>query len=213
MRTLIVSNATSLDGYYSGPDDNVMVLELDPAFDAYNAERLRAADTLLLGRRSFEGFKSFWPSLADDPDPRWTPAQREVSRLDNAIDKLVVSDSLTPEQTEPWQHTTRIVSRADAHQRIADLKRQPGNDILVFGSRTLWNDLLAGGLVDELHLLVGPVVVGGGTPLFDGQPAIASAHRPDRPVDSHQSLRLLDTRTWEGSGNVLVRYQVSRHQA
>jgi dihydrofolate reductase len=127
MRNLIVSNAMSLDGYYSGPDDNVMVLELDPAFDAYNAERLRAADTLLLGRRSFEGFKSFWPSLADDPDPRWTPAQREVSRLDNTIDKLVVSDSLTPEQTEPWQHTTRIVSRADApHRQPHALERPAG---------------------------------------------------------------------------------------
>jgi dihydrofolate reductase len=73
MRKLIVSNAMSLDGYYAGPDDNVMVLELDPAFDAYNAERLRAAGTLLLGRRSFEGFKSFWPSLADDPDPGGPP--------------------------------------------------------------------------------------------------------------------------------------------
>src|SRR4029453_6959042 len=119
MRRLIVSNAMSLDGYYSGQDDDVMVLELDPAFHAYNAERLRAADTLLLGRRSFEGFKSFWSSVADDPDARWTGAQREVSRLDNAIDKLVVSDSLTPEQTQPWQHTTHIVSPADAHQQIA----------------------------------------------------------------------------------------------
>jgi hypothetical protein len=114
MRRFIVSIAMSLDGYYTGPDDNVMVLELDPAFDAYNAERLRAADTLLLGRRSFEGFKSFWPPVADDPDPRWTAAQREMSRLDNAIAKVVVSDSLTSEQTEPWQDTTRIVSRADA---------------------------------------------------------------------------------------------------
>jgi dihydrofolate reductase len=213
MRSLIVSNAMSLDGYYTGPDDNVMVLELDPAFDAYNAERLHAADTLLLGRRSFEGFKSFWPSVADDPDPRWTPAEREVSRLDNAIDKVVVSDSLTSEQTGPWQHNTRIVSRKDAHQQIAELKRQPGNDILVFGSRTLWNDLLAHGLVDELHLMVGPVVVGGGTPIFDGQPAIASAHRPDLPFDSRQSLRLVDIRTWEDSGNVLVRYEVSRQEA
>jgi dihydrofolate reductase len=73
MRTLIVSNAMSLDGYDSEPDDNVMVLELDPAVDADNAERLRAADTLLLGRRSFEGFKSFWPSLADDPRPPVDP--------------------------------------------------------------------------------------------------------------------------------------------
>ncbi|HKF00356.1 MAG TPA: dihydrofolate reductase family protein [Actinomycetes bacterium] len=213
MRRLIVSNAMSLDGYYSGPDDDVMVLELDPAFDAYNAERLRAADTLLLGRRSFEGFKSFWSSVADDPDARWTGAQREVSRLDNAIDKLVVSDSLTPEQTQPWQHTTRIVSRADAHQQIAELKRRPGRDILVFGSRTLWSDLLARGLVDELHLMVGPVVAGGGTPLFEGVPSIASAHRPDRPLDSRQSLQLVGVRGWEGSGNVLVRYEVGRQEA
>jgi dihydrofolate reductase len=69
MRKLIVCNAMSLDGYYAGPDGNVMVLELDPAFDAYNADRLRAAGTLLLGRRSFEGFEGFWPSVADDPDP------------------------------------------------------------------------------------------------------------------------------------------------
>ena len=149
--------------------------------------------------------------MADDPDPRWTPAQREVSRLDNAIDKLVVSDRLTPEQTEPWQHTTRIVGRADAHRHIADLKRQAGNDILVFGSRTLWHALLAGGLVDQLHAMVGPVGVGGGTPLFDRQP-IVSAHRPDRPLDSRWSLRLLDSRTWQDSGNVLVRYQVVGQQ-
>jgi dihydrofolate reductase len=211
MRKLIVSNAMSLDGYFTGPHGNVMVLELDPAFDEYNAERLRSADTLLLGRASFEGFKDFWPGVADDPDPQFTPAQREVSRLDNAIDKVVVSDTLTTEQTEPWQHNTRIIRRADTHEEIAELKRRPGKDILVFGSRTLWSDLLAHGLVDELHLMVGPVAVGGGTPIFGGQ-QIASAHRPDRPLDSAQSLRLIDTRAWEGSGNVLVRYEVCRDE-
>jgi dihydrofolate reductase len=200
MRKLIVCNIMSLDGYYEGPGQNVMALfdyrwayPMDESFDVYNAERLRAADTLLLGRTSYEGFKGFWPSVADDPSPRWTPTHREISRLDNAIDKVVVSDSLTPEQTSPWRNT-RIVRRADAHEQIAKLKRQPGKDILVFGSHILWNDLLAHGLVDELHLMIGPVVVGAGTPIFVGQPPV--------------SLRLIDARTWDGSGIVLVRYEV-----
>jgi len=201
MRKLIVCNAVSLDGYYEGSGKNVMDLfdyrfeayPADESFDAYNAERLRAADTLLLGRTSYEGFKGFWPSVADDPDA--TPLQREISRLNNAIDKVVVSDGLSPEETEPW-HNTRIIGRANAHEQIAELKRQTGGDILIFGSRTLWNDLLDNDLVDELHLMVTPVLVGAGTPLFDGQ----------KPV----SLRLLDTLTWDGSGNVLARYGIRR---
>jgi dihydrofolate reductase len=97
MRKLIVSNIMSLDGYYEGPGENVMVLPMDEAFDAYNAERLRAADTLLLGRNTYDGFKGFRPSVADDPN--FTPTHWEISRLDNAIDKVVISDSMTREQT------------------------------------------------------------------------------------------------------------------
>ncbi|HZB78584.1 MAG TPA: hypothetical protein VE522_01900 [Actinomycetota bacterium] len=71
-----------------------------------------------------------------------TTTHREISRLQNAIDKVVVSDSITAEQTDPWRDTTRIVRRADAHEQIAELKQRSDQDILVFGSRTLWNDLL-----------------------------------------------------------------------
>jgi dihydrofolate reductase len=165
------------------------------AFDRHHVELLHAADTLLLGRTSFEMFRNHWPSVADDPAA--TPTNREISRLENAIDKVVVSDNLTPEHTDPWRHNTRIFGRAEAHERLAELKRQPGKDIVVFGSHILWNDLLAHGLVDELHLMIGSVVLGGGTPAF--------AFRP--PV----SLRLIDTLAWDGQENVLVRYEV-RHQ-
>lgn len=190
MRTLIVTNIVSLDGYYEGPGGNVMALPMDHSFDAYNVERLRAADTLLLGRTTYEAFKGFWPRMADNPEA--TDDHREISRLDGAIDKVVVSDTLAADRTEPWRDTTRILRRAEAHQRIAELKAGPGRDILVFGSRTLWNDLLAAGLVDELHLMVGSVVLAEGTPAFG-----AATSGP---------LRLLGTRRFDGSDNLLVRY-------
>jgi dihydrofolate reductase len=206
MRKLIACTIMSLDGYFEGPGGEVTALPLDHAFDSYNAERLRAADTLLLGRTTYEGFLSFWPRQADDTDPQLLELLagqderlatiREISRLNNAIEKVVISDSLTAERTEPWRDTTRIVARAEAHEQVASLKRQPGRDIVVFGSGTLWNDLLGADLVDELHLMIGPVVLAAGTPAFGGaQPA---------------SLRLLDTRTFEGSGNLLVRYATAR---
>ncbi len=190
MRKLIVCNIMSLGGYYTGPDNDVMILPMDGAFDAYNAERLRAADTLLLGRTTFNGFGGFWPSVADDESA--TPINRE-SRLNNTIDKVVVADKLTSDQTEPWPDT-RIISRADAHKQLADLKRRSGKDILVFGSHTLWNDLLADDLVDELHLMICNVIAGAGKPVFNGQPGV--------------SLRLIDTRTWDVSGNAPVCYKV-----
>jgi dihydrofolate reductase len=197
VRKLIVSNIMSLDGYYEGPGENVMALPMDEAFDAYNAERLHAADTLLLGRHTYEAFKGFWPTIADDPGA--TPVQQEISRLDNAIDKVVVSDGLSAKMTDPWRENTRIIRGSDAYEQIAELKRQAGKDILIFGSRTLWNELLVHELVDELHLMIGHVVLGGGTPIFDGQPPV--------------SLRIIDTHRLEGSDSLLVRYEVGRKDA
>ena len=116
--------------------------------------------------------------------------EREISRRNNTIDKVVVSDSLTAEQTAPW-HNTRIVKRGDAQDQIAALKSKPGKEILVFGSRTLWNDLLLAGLVDELHVMTGSALLGGGTPLFEGQ---------------RVPLRLLEAGRLEDSSLVLARY-------
>jgi len=193
VRKLIVCNIVSLDGCFSGPGGDVMAMPFDGGFSDYNAERLRAADTLLLGRKSYVGFRSYWPAIAEDPSQ---PAvEREISRLNTAIEKVVVSDSLKPDEVAGWG-PSRILRRADAHAEVAALKEKPGREILIFGSHVLWNDLLARGLVDELHLMIGPGVVGEGVRAF--------ATRPPG------SLRLLGSRSFDGSSLLLVRYAVER---
>jgi dihydrofolate reductase len=194
MRKLIVYNVISLDGYYTGLDNDVSVMfpMMGGVFDTYNASLLRRADLFLVGRVSFELFQSFWPKVAANPtSTAWTPEQRELSQAGRSISTIVVSDTLTGS----WPDV-RILRRADAYQQIADLKRQAGKDILITGSRTLWNDLLAQDLVDELQLMVGNRVLGEGVPVFAG--------KLDVP------LRLLDIRRWEQSENVLLRYEVGQ---
>ena len=193
MRKLIVCNIISLDGFFSGPGGDVMVMPFDAGFSDYNAERLRASDTLLLGRTSYEMFRSYWPKVAEDE--RQPAVEREISRLNTAIEKVVVSNRLKPDEAKGWG-PTRVVRRADAHAEVAALKTAPGRDILVFGSHLLWNDLLAAGLVDELHFMIGAGVVGEGVPAFETRPA--------------ESLRLLSTRTFDGSSLLLARYAVVR---
>lgn len=121
--------------------------------------------------------------------------EREVARHNTAIEKVVVSDTLGPGGIEGWG-PSRVVRRAGAHAEIAALKQGPGREILVFGSHSLWSDLLAARLVDELHLLIGPGVVGAGVRAFETRPP--------------GSLRLLGTRPFEGSSLLLVRYAVER---
>jgi dihydrofolate reductase len=204
MRKLIVANILSLDGQVEGPGGNVMALPMDQFFDEHNLERLRAADTLLLGATTYLGLKGYWPAVAANPgvspavaaNPEVADLHRETGRRLNEIEKVVVSDSLTTDDTAPWTATTTIVRRAEAHRAVAELRQRPGRDILMFGSRTLWNDLLAAGLIDELYLMIGAAVLGGGTPAFG-----AGAVPP---------LRLVDARRREGSDNLLVRYEVER---
>lgn len=192
MRKVIVFNAISLDGYHTGLDNDVSVMFpiMGDVFDTYTAELLRGADLTIAGRVSFQLFNSFWPEVAQDPSSeKWTPEQRELSQAGESVPTIVVSDTLNG----TWPDTS-IIRRDEAYQKIAELKRQPGKDILITGSRSLWNDLLAHDLIDEIHLMIGNLVLGAGVPVFAGAPPA--------------TLRLINVRTWERSDNVLVRYAV-----
>lgn len=197
MRKLIITNIMSLDGCYEGPGRNVMALPMDGVFDSYNLERMKTSDTVLLGHDSFQMFSGFWPSMEDNPNA--SPTHREFSRLYNKIGKVAVSNRMTQDETGPWRETTTIIGGYNVYKEIANLKHLPGKDIIVYGSRALWNDLLAHGLVDELHFMIGNVVLGDGTPIFT---------EPIAYNDPKYSLRLIDLRKFEGSDNLLVQYEV-----
>lgn len=189
MGRLVVCNIMSLDGHYASVDGDPLVLPMDAAFDAYNLERLRRADTLLLGATSYRMFMGFWPAQADNPQA--SAVHREFGAIYGRIGVTVVSDSLTADDVAPWADRTTVVRRADAVDHVARLRKDAEGDVVTFGSRITWNSLLHAGLVDELHLIVGATVLGTGTPLFTA------------PVER---LTLEEARALDGSGNALLRY-------
>ena len=163
MAKLIVSILSSLDNYCAGPGGRLDSLPMAGAFDAHNLDLLRSADTLLFGAVTFPMFEAYWPNV--DRSPASDPVQREIAERVEGARKIAVSNTLTISPNSPWADA-EVVRQDRAFARIAELKAQAGKDMLIYGSSILFNSLLAQGLVDELHLLVGNVVLGAGVPTF-----------------------------------------------
>lgn len=167
MRKIVAGLFISLDGVVERPDQWHFPYFSDE-MGAVIGEQMAAADTMLLGRKTFEEFASFWPEQGPE-----VPASEFI----NGSQKIVVSNTL---KQVDWQPTT-IVS-GDVNGQLTALKDQPGQEIAITGSPTLVRSLLRDGVLDELRLLVHPIVVGKGLRLFDG-------------AEETTSLELLSTRT------------------
>jgi dihydrofolate reductase len=178
MGKLVVTEFVTLDGVIEDPGGAEQAqfprggwafqFDFGPDGGKFKLDELLAADAQLLGRRTYEGFAAAWPSRGGD----------EFGDKMNSMPKFVVSSTLT----EPTWNNTTVLS-GDLVEEVAGLKQRFAGDVLVAGSAQLVRALLAHGLVDELHLMVFPIVLGEGKRLFaDGVDAL-----PWRLVETRQT--------------------------
>jgi dihydrofolate reductase len=180
-RKMISFVMTSLDGYHEGPDHSIDWHNAgSEEFNRFAVEQMDEADLLVFGRVTYELMAGYWPTqAARDEDP-------EVATRMNDLPKVVVSRTV---DHVAWANTELV--RDHVGERLTELKRRPGKDIAIFGSSNLTASLLGMGLVDELRIMINPVVLGHGTPLFQGADVTG--------------LTLREVRSFE-SGNVLLMY-------
>jgi dihydrofolate reductase len=189
----MVQCTISIDGYSSGPsgpEHDTWLYEhaMRPATGEYFEGIWRGCSTALMGRNNYVGFHGVWPGITEDPatDPR----TRDLGRWLCSVEKGVVSTTL-PEAQATWENT-RIFR--DAGEAVETLKAEPGRDILVLNSAKLIQSMLAAGLVDDLRLVVVPVLLGGGLRLLpDGVSGswdlASSTTLPDGALGVHYQRR------------------------
>jgi dihydrofolate reductase len=179
MRKIFAFIMTTLDGYYEGPNQEFDFWVIDDEFNEFSLQQLDEADTLVFGRVTYEGMAAYWPTpAAEEEDAR-------VAATMNDTPKIVVSRTLDRAE---WTKTD-IAGDAEELRR---LKREPGGDMVILGSPRLTESLIRLRLIDELRIMVNPVVLGAGNSLF-------------RSAEERIRLKLLRTRAFN-SGNVLLYY-------
>jgi dihydrofolate reductase len=192
VRKIISLTHLSLDGFASGPNDELDWISYDDELERYAHSMHDLTDAVIWGRRTYEGMASYWLTVPGDPNS--TPAALEHARwLDNAT-KIVVSRTLDRIEWNNTQNTVLI--KDNIAEEIHKIKQQPGKDIWFLGSTNLAQTFMQLDLIDEYRININPTVLGRGKPLFAG-------------VNRNFQLKLLEARTFT-SGVVAMRHEPVR---
>jgi dihydrofolate reductase len=183
VRKVIMFNLITLDGYFEGPNKwDIGWHQVDDEFNDFSIEQLDKAGGLIFGRVTYQGMANYWPTAAalkDDPI---------VAGKMNSIQKYVFSKTL---DKLDWSNSLLI--KGDAVSEMTRIKNEPGKDLLLFGSADLAKTFTKNNLIDEYRLIVNPVVLGRGNPLFT-------------EIGSTLKFKLIGTKIFH-NGNVLLSYQ------
>lgn len=176
MRRVIVSCMMSLDGFFEGPNRELDWHVVDEELLAYAAGMLGSVDTILFGRTTYEHMAAYWPTAPSGP----------IADKMNSLPKIVFSRTLSE---AAWGPVSLIPG--DAVAEVARLKQLPGGAMVV-GGAALASSLLQAGLIDEYRVLLNPVILGNGHPMFQN-------------VHARMKLKLDDLRRFH-SGVVMLTY-------
>jgi len=186
MRKVILSNSVTLDGFFEGPNRELDWHIVDEEFNQYADDLLSKVDALLFGRVTYQLMADYWPAAATNPS---TPkSDLEIADKMNNLPKIVFSKTL---QEVKWNNS-RLVKENIAEE-ISKMKQQPGKDMVIFGSGSIVSTFMQLGLIDEYRIIVNPIVLGNGNPLFKG-------------INGKQNLKLLNTKVFD-SGIVILFYE------
>jgi dihydrofolate reductase len=168
MRKFKLQVQTTVDGYMGGPNGEMdwTTVPWTDDISAYVNALTEPVDCIVLGRKLAEGFIPAWAAGPEGED------QASIDWMNNTP-KVVISNTLTQ---SPWENA--VVAGGDLAETVNRLKGQPGGDMIAYGGGTLVSNLIAKGLLDELHLFVNPTAIGAGLPVFPN-------------LGAHQQLRLI----------------------
>src|SRR6266581_3339261 len=186
MRKVILSNSVTLDGFFEGPNKELDWHIVDEEMHQYAIDLLSDVDTLLFGRVTYQLMADYWPAAATNPST--SKSDLEIAHKMNNLPKIVFSKTL---QEVKWNNS-RLVKENIAEE-ISKMKQESGKDMVIFGSGSIVSTFMQLGLIDEYRIIVNPIVLGNGIPLFKG-------------INGKQNLKLLNTRVL-GSGIVILYYQ------
>jgi dihydrofolate reductase len=185
MSELFLQIAVSLDGYIEDANGDIDWMVFDASVDPYATQTLESIDGMILGRKAHALLATFWPGTAETEGA--TAQLLAQTRLMNALPKYVLTHG---EETTGWAN-----SRAIGVEDVPRLKREAARPIAVFAGAGAAQSLLAADEIDEIRLIRYPVLLGGGTPLFDQD-------------GRRQQLELVESQSFP-SGATLQRFRVS----
>ncbi|MGN7940944.1 dihydrofolate reductase family protein [Virgibacillus sp. 6R] len=192
MGKIIANVSSTLNGIFTGPkgeEDNMVSWAMPGIIDSTNdgLALFQKADAILMGRITYEGFASYWPFQEGDWADAMNKTQKFVATNNSEITEVHWGD---------YDDTITLIN-SDVMSNVRELKREIKGDIIVPASAGLVQSLINAVLLDELRIIIHPVILGSGKRYFDN-------------IETRHDMKLIETKLYETSGSMLMRYEISK---